>query len=204
VSPLVSARMNMKPSLRPLDRRGVTLVEIMVVTLLLVIVIAGIAGILVHQQREFVGHRATRRAEGSLHAALGVASSVLRTAGANPYGITFTALEPNPMAQPSWSNVVARSDFAPADGDVADVGEDVRLWTANDTMFARWTAGGATEAVAAPVRGLSFTYFRPDGTEITSAADVPLAVRVRVTATAPADAQTTRLIRRSAWVYLRN
>ena len=188
----------------PMNRRGVTLVELMVVTVLLVVVISGIAGILVSQQREFVGHRATRRAEESLRAALGVSASVLRTEGANPYGITFTALEPNPMAQPTWNNVGVRSDFDAADGDVADPGEDVRLWTANDTMFARWTAGGATEAVAAPVRGLSFTYFRPDGTEITSAADVPLAVRVRVTATAPADAQTTRLIRRSAWVYLRN
>jgi Tfp pilus assembly protein PilX len=185
-------------------RRGFSLVKLLVATIVLTVLIVAMGGALVANQREYVTGRFWRRADEATRSALILAETTLRTAGANPMSAAFTALDPNPLAHATWDNVRVRGDFGPPDGDVADLHEDVQLWVANDTMFARWSTAGAAEPVAVPVQSLAFAYFAADGTAITTAGTIGQATRVRITVTAPADVQGTKLLRRSGWVYLRN
>ncbi len=184
--------------------RGFTLVELLVAVILLSVILGALGQTLVATQREYVTGRYWRRADEAARAALVVAETALRAAGANPRGITFTSLEPNPLAHATWDNVRVRGEFHNADGDVADMYEDVRLWVENDTLFARWSATAQPEPVAAPVRSILFEYFNTAGTQITTAGTIGQATRVRITVEAPADAPGVKLLRRSGWVYLRN
>jgi prepilin-type N-terminal cleavage/methylation domain-containing protein len=188
----------------PRGRRGFSLVELLVAMIVMTVLITALGSALVANQREYVTGRFWRRADEAARSALIVAETTLRATGANPMSATFTALDPNPLAHATWDNVRVRGDFTTADGDVADLYEDVQLWVANDTMFARWSTAGAAEPVAAPVRSLAFDYFRADGTAVTTTATIGQATRVRITVAAPANVQGTNLFRRSGWVYLRN
>jgi hypothetical protein len=96
------------------------------------------------------------------------------------------------------------SDYNPVDGDVNDPLEDIEVWTASDTLFVRWQAGGPNAAVAFPVRSLLFQY-DSNGTALTTATNVTRAAnRVRVTIEAPRHSKTNVIARRAMWVYVRN
>ena len=202
----------MKPSPKLLGKAGFSLLEMLVSTVLLMAVMTALGTTMVVQQRDYISQRYWRRADEAARSALAVVETAVRNAGSNPRQIAnlFTALSPpgslhpNPMAAGSWNNVQVRADFNPTDGDVLDLYEDVRVWAANDTMFVRWTAAGAAEPVAMPVRSLAFQYFRHDGSQVTTLGTIGEATRVRVTVTAPVGLTGTRTLRRSGWVYLRN
>ena len=196
----------------PGGRAGFSLLEILISTVLLMIVMSALGGTMVVQQRQYISQRYWRRADEAARSALAVIETAVRNAGSNPLqvGTLFTSLtpagelHPNPLNAGQWNNVQVRGDFNPADGDVLDLYEDVRVWAANDTMFVRWTAAGAAEPVATPVRTLTFEYFRHDGVPVTTLGAIGTATRVRVTVNAPVGLTGTRTLRRSGWVYLRN
>jgi prepilin-type N-terminal cleavage/methylation domain-containing protein len=185
-------------------RRGFTLVELLVAMIVFTVIVVAIGNSLAASQREYVSGRFWRRADEAARSALILAETTLKAAGANPLSAAFTAIDPNPLSHAGWDNVRVRGDFGTPDGDVADLNEDVQLWVANDTLFARWSTAGAAEPVAIPVRSLLFEYFTATGAAVTTTAAIGTAARVRITVTAPANATGTRLLRRSAWVYLRN
>jgi prepilin-type N-terminal cleavage/methylation domain-containing protein len=188
----------------PLGRAGFSLIELLVAMVVMTAILGALGSALVVNQREWLSGRFWRRADEAARSALIVTETALRGAGANPMSATLTAIDPNPLAHATWDNVRVQADFGPADGDVNDLYENVQLWTANDTLYARWSTSGAAEAVAVPVRALTFAYFRSDGTQVTTAGTIGEATRVRVTVTAPGNGTGARLLRRSGWVYLRN
>ena len=183
---------------------GFSLFELLVVTVVIGIMITALGTVVAANQRVLVAQRFQTRADEGVRVGLAIAETAMRTAGANPFNLVYTAVDPNPLGAAQWDNVRVRADFSPGDGDLADLYEDVRLWVANDTMFARWSTAGLAEPVATPVRSLQFNYFGANGAAITTVAGMPAATRVRIIVTAPANQQGTRLLRRTGWVYLRN
>jgi Tfp pilus assembly protein PilW len=185
-------------------RPGFTLVELMGSILLLMIVGGALTSVLIRTQRSYAEQRESSRAHETVRSLEQLVSRFLRTAKTNPFGTANTALDPNPLGHATWDNVRLRGDFNPADGDLADQFEDVLIYRQGDTVFVRWSALSAPEAVAAPVTQLQFQYYTINGTPITNPASIDNAARVKVTIAARGDARSSTLATREAWVYLRN
>jgi type II secretory pathway component PulJ len=171
------------------------------------LVMAAVISVVVTLQRGFIRSRDASRGEDAVRAAETAIVAALRNAGANPRGITGTNLPriiPDPDANGRFDDLRVLSDFNPADGDVADLLEDVTFRILADSLQVRWRTSGSFGTVAFPVRALLFEYQRVNKTAITSATDIGAAVAVRVTITAPRTPQGTSLLQRQVWVYLRN
>lgn len=184
-------------------RVGFTLVEVLVALVTGVTVMSALALVLLRTQRDFIRQRERRRADEAARAAVTMITSMARPAGANPLGLAFAPLVPDPVTPNVFNSIRVRADFNPPDGDVADIYEDVQFWVSNDTLYARWLATGGTEVAGFPVRELRFDYFDSNGAPLTTPVAVGLATRVRVTVSAP-QAAGAPLIQRSGWVHLRN
>jgi prepilin-type N-terminal cleavage/methylation domain-containing protein len=186
------------------ERTGFTLIELMISITMLGIVLGALTVSMLSMQRGYIRQRDMVRSEDALRSADLIISSILRTAGANPRNMTGAgAPRIDPLAPP-FDTLRVVADFNPADGDVADLLEDVQVWALNDTLFVRWQAGAAATPVAFPVRNLSFQYDSA-GTVLATNADVARAARrVRVRIEAPRHSRTNVLARRDSWVYLRN
>ena len=92
---------------------------------------------------------------------------------------------PFALAHGVFDNIRVRSDFNPADGDIADPLEDALVYTSADTLYVRWRAGTPPQAVAYPVRSIRFEYFAADNTPIVTPALIPSAAKAKYTITAP-------------------
>ena len=188
------------------ERAGFTLIELMISMTMLAIVLGAMTMAMLRLQRGYTRQREVVRSEDALRSAELIISQILRTAGANPRGMTGAANtlpRIDPLAPP-FDTIRVVADFNPDDGDVLDPLEDVQVWALNDTLFVRWQSGGAAAPVAFPVRSLTFQ-FDSSGTVLNTNADVARAARrARVTIQAPRNTQTTVLERRDFWVYLRN
>lgn len=187
-------------------RSGFTLPELIIAMTMLSLVMASMVSVMLKVQRDYIRQRNQINSVEALRTTEMLLTRVMRTARANPLAVTnLTSITPDPLAHGVFDNVRVRSDFNPADGDVADPLEDVLVSVSNDTLRIRWTAGTSTEPVVFPVSDLRFAYFTADGTAVTTA-DVSTARRVRMTIDVPivtANGGTT--IRRTvAWAYLRN
>ncbi|MBI2537354.1 MAG: hypothetical protein HYW06_10430, partial [Gemmatimonadetes bacterium] len=83
--------------------------------------------------------------------------------------------------------------------------EDVQVWVRSDTLWVRWQAGGAAQALAEPIRSLRFQYYANNGTEITTTSETVGATRAKFVLEAPRDPRLGTLERiESWWVQLRN
>jgi prepilin-type N-terminal cleavage/methylation domain-containing protein len=187
-------------------RRGFTLPELALAMVMLTIVMGSMTSVILKVQRDYIRQRNQINSVDALRTTELLLTRVMRTARANPLAVAnLTSITPDPLAHGVFDNVRVRSDFNPADGDVADPLEDVLVSVANDTLRIRWTAGASTEPVVFPVSDLRFAYFTADGTAVTTA-DVSTAKRVRMTIDVPivtANGGTTTR-RTIAWAYLRN
>jgi len=188
---------------------GFTLIELMIVIVMLSIVMLATSKIVLVVQRDFVKQRGSASAEDRLQTAEETIVRVLRGARSNPKGVAnLTAIDPDPLAHGSRDNIRVKSDFNPADGDVADPLEDVSLYTSNDTMYVRWQAGTTAVPIAYPVRSITFEYRKLDNTLVTTASALDSTVkRVKYTVTAvvPSTVHATSTLRtRQGWVFLRN
>ena len=184
---------------------GFTIIELIVSMSLLSMVLAGFFGAILTTQRMYTVQLAIARAEESLRAAEFAIGAVLRTAGADPNLTGATGLDPDPLGNGVFDNLRVVSDFNPADGDTDDLLEDVVVWVASDTLFVRWSAAGAGQAMAYPVSRIRFRYFANNGTEMLSAANVAAgATRVEFSMVAPRDPRSQAVERRESWVYIRN
>ena len=192
-----------------LERRapehGITIIELIVSMSLLSVVLAGFFGAILTTQRIYTVQLAIARAQESLRAAEFSISTVLRTAGSDPFLTGSTLLDPDPLGRGEFDNLRVVSDFNPADGDTDDLLEDVLIWVDSDTLFFRWSAAGERQAMAYPVNRIRFRYFGSDGTELASAANVASgATRVVFAMVSPRDPRSVAVERRESWVYLRN
>lgn len=184
--------------------RGFTLTEVLIALTLLTIVMGSLFGLIVRSQREYVRQREAVRAHDGLRMAEGAIAAVLRSAGADLYERGGASIDPDPMGHGEFDNLRVTSDFNPADGDAADLYEDVQIWIKGDTLTARWRAGEGARPMVYPVESLRFWYYAADGTEITDPAQIGNATRARFRIETPKDARTGTHERREAWVYLRN
>lgn len=194
----------MNLSLKEHSRKsGFTIIELIVAMVLLGILLAALFGTLTRTQQRYVEQRASTRS----HETLGLVEQTLirlfRSARSDPKEVKLSGITPNPLAHATWDNVAIRSDFNPVDGDVDDLMENVQFSVASDTLFVRWQAGGATTAMAYPVRSILFQYYSTSGVLLTSVADVVGAARVKFTISVP-DKPGAPLITRSTWVTIRN
>jgi prepilin-type N-terminal cleavage/methylation domain-containing protein len=190
---------------RKAREHGFTIVELIVSLALLSVLLVGVFNSILTTQRMYTVESATARAQESLRAAEYTISTILRTAGADPYGTGTTFVDPDPLARGAFDNLRVVSDFNPPDGDTDDILEDVLVWVGSDTLWIRWSAGGEDQPMSYPVTSIEFRYFANDGTELASAADVASgATQALFTLVAPRNPTSQAVERRESWVYLRN
>jgi prepilin-type N-terminal cleavage/methylation domain-containing protein len=190
-------------------RRGFTLIELMISMLLLSVVLGAVVSVVLGMQRSYIRQRQVAGSDDALRAAESTLLTVLRSAGANPKGTISSGANPqlsvNPLSHATFDNVRTVADFNPADGDTNDPLEDVTVSVANDTMYVRWQAGGATSPVAYGIRSLLFEYFASNGVALTTATQAGMATRVKITMDAVSHTRPVTLTRREQlWLYLRN
>ncbi len=200
---MIAARPSASIAVRP-SVRGFTLVEVLIALVLLTVVMGSVFGLIIRSQREYVRQREAVRALEGIRTAEGAISAVLRSAGADLYERGAARIDPDPLGHGAFDNLRVVSDFNPADGDTADLYEDVQIWIDGDALKARWRLGESPQTIVLPVQSLRFWYYAADGTEITDPALVGFATRARFRIEAPKDPRTGASERREAWVYLRN
>jgi prepilin-type N-terminal cleavage/methylation domain-containing protein len=193
-----------RPVVRRAARRGYTLAELMIVIVILAIVMMGTSKSMLAVQKDYVTQRGAAQVQERLQSAEETIVRVLRAGRADPLGAGVGVIDPNPQGNPTRDNVRVRSDFNPADGDVSDPLEDVLVFVRNDSLLVRWEANQRATAVAYPVRSIAFSYYQLDGTPSTAAPLDSLARRVKVEIAVPKTVGSTELVRREAWVFLRN
>lgn len=195
--------------MRAKTRSGFTLIELMISMLLLSVVLGAVTSVVLSMQKSYIRQRQVAGSDDALRSAETTLLSVLRSAGANPLTIAGSSSSPqlqaNPLGHTTFDNVRAVADFNPADGDTTDPLEDVTVSVANDTLYVRWQAGGATEPAAYGIRSLLFEYYASNGVALTTASQASMATRVKITMTAISHTRPVTLTRREQlWLYLRN
>jgi prepilin-type N-terminal cleavage/methylation domain-containing protein len=185
-------------------RSGFTLVEMLISFALLSLVMAAILGAFISFQRSYVRQRESVQAQETLQSTELLLTRLLRSARAAPLNATPFAIDPDPLKQGVFGSIRLRSDFNPTDGDVQDMLEDVLVQVRSDTMYVTWQAGAAAQPFAHPVQSMRFAYFATNGRELTTAAEVPAATRVKLSIVAPRKADPGVPVRRESWIFLRN
>jgi prepilin-type N-terminal cleavage/methylation domain-containing protein len=190
---------------RPRSRRGFSLVELVFALVVFGVVMGALTSSVVAIQRGYVNQRERVKAQESLRAAQMTVVTILRSAGADPLGLGTPTINPDPDNDNLFDEVRVTADFNPADGDILDPLEDVRVWQASDTLFVRWQNGGAAQALATPVRTIRFHYYGNNGAELLDPDEVVGATRARFVLEAPRDPRLGTLERlESWWIHLRN
>ena len=185
-------------------RLGMTLVEMLVSLTLLSIVMGTVTGMITRTQSDYARQREAIRLQENMRFAELTLTRLLRSAAVDPWSANIAGVDIDPLAHGVFDNIRVRSDFNPADGDIADPLEDALVYTSADTLYVRWRAGTAPQAVAYPVRSIRFEYFAADDTPITTPALIATAAKAKYTVTAPARPGDVTLKRRVSWVHFRN
>lgn len=189
---------------RVMRRRGFSLVELLIAMTLLTIIMGALVSVMMKVQRDYTRQRVRGDGTTALRTTEILLGRAFRSAGADPnlIGVVGILAEPN-----GTSSVRLRGDFNPADGDVADPLEDIQFDLVDGEMRVRWQAGATIAPLVRPVSGLTFTYYRRDGTQVTNLAHVDTAAaRVRIVVTAPVQRAngTTTTLRSESWAFVRN
>ena len=178
--------------------------ELLISLTLLSVILGALMGTVVQVQRNFTLQQSRVQAQEALRVAEYVIGTVLRSAEADPSLAGNSLMDPDPSSTGRFDQIRVVSDFNPVDGDVLGLLEDVLVYAQNDTLFIRWQAGAAAQAMAAPVDSLRFQYYDEFGTEYTTSATVSSAIKVLVTLVAEGDPRATSPERRTSWIYFRN
>ena len=183
-------------------RRGFTMLELVVALTITSVVLAAISATVVGAQREFARQRSAGKAEETVRAVESLVTRVLRNGRADPKGTGNGKINLDPLGRGSWDNIRIRSDFNPTDGDFADPLEDVLLSQMGDTVFVRWTAGGATERFAYPVTLFEVEAYKLDGTIVLDTAQAGAVQKIKLKLKVPRGSDD--VIWRERWIILRN
>ena len=183
---------------------GYSVLELVISLLLLSLILGSLGTAVVSVQGSFTRQQATLRSQEALRAGEMIIANILRTAGADPNDTGGGLLDPDPFNDGVFRTLRARADFNPPDRDFDDPLEDVTVGVRNDTLYAIWQSGGATQPLAYPVDSLLFEYFDDAGTALTTSAQASGATKVRFTLVAAEDPLSESVERRVSWIYLRN
>src|SRR5687768_8856987 len=184
------------------SRKGFTLIEMMVSMTLLVIIMGSVFGVMARSQKEYAAQREVVRAKETLQGVEILLTRVLKSGRADPQQLGIGLLDPDPLGHGAFDNIRVVSDLD-SDGLTDGPMEDVEVRLEADTLWMRWQAGTAEQAVALEVAELEFQYFAMDGTELTTAADAAEAARVKTTV-AVRRPDAGGLLRRESWTQIRN
>jgi prepilin-type N-terminal cleavage/methylation domain-containing protein len=200
-------RSDSRPSRRRLARHarraGFTLTELLVSMTLLSVVMGSVVSVITQVQRDYARQRTRDGSMTAVRSAELLIGRVFRTAGADPNKVGVVGI----TAQPNGTGSVRiRADFNPADGDTNDDLEDVTIDLYGQDLRVKWRGTGAAAALVSPVSGLTFEYYRRDGTQLTNIAFADSAKRVRVVITSPMVDRNgnTTLLRSESWAFVRN
>jgi len=186
-------------------RPGFSLVEMIITLSIGSLLIAAFFGTITNMQRQYRVQRDTRMAEDAMRTAEQVLRIVLQGAAADPLAKGTSALEPGAITGGKGTTIAIKSDFNPADGDITDPLEDVAAKVVADTLLVRWIAGETNyQALAYPVRSITFEYFDETLTRLTTSAAAANAIAVRFTILAPENPKSNTLRSRQTSVYLQN
>jgi prepilin-type N-terminal cleavage/methylation domain-containing protein len=185
-------------------RPGFSLVEMIISMSIGSMLIAAFFGTVTNMQRQYRIQRDTRMAEDGMRTAEQVLRTVLQGAAADPLGKGLSGLEPGTLTGGMGSEIRIKSDFNPADGDIADALEDVTVKVVSDSLMVRWTGTGSFESLVYPVRSITFEYFDEGLNPVTTTAGAASAIAVRFTISAPENPMSSTLRSRQTWVYLQN
>lgn len=170
---------------------------------LLSVVMGSVVSVVTQVQRDYARQRTRDESLNAVRSAELLLGRIFRTAGSDPTGVGVVGI----VAMPNGTGSVrVRADFNPADGDTNDPLEDVTVDLASGEMRVRWQAGGSTTPLVRPVSGLTFQYFRRDGTQLSNLVYADSAKRVRIVITSPIQNRdgTTSLVRSESWAFVRN
>ena len=156
-------------------RLGMTLIEMLGSLTLLSIVMGTVTGMITRTQSDYTRQREAIRLQENMRVAELTLTRLLRTAAVDPLSQNIAGVDIDPLAHGVFDNIRIRSDFNPADGDIADPLEDALFYTSADTLYVRWRAGTVPQALAYPVRSIRFEYFAADNTPIVTQALIPSA-----------------------------
>jgi prepilin-type N-terminal cleavage/methylation domain-containing protein len=191
-------------SLQLRSRPGFSLVEMIISLSVGSLLIAAFFGTITNMQRQYRTQRDSRMAEDGMRTAEQVVRTVLQGAAADPLGKGLSSLDPGTLVGGKGSEIHIKSDFNPADGDIDDTLEDVTIKVVSDTLMVRWTGTGSFQALAYPVRTITFEYFDEGLNPLTTTATAAAAIAVRFTIAAPENPRSSTLRSRQTWVYLQN
>jgi prepilin-type N-terminal cleavage/methylation domain-containing protein len=187
-------------------RSGFTLLEMVVALTMVSLIVGAISAAVVTTQRELTRQREAMKHEDTVRSVELLLVRLLRNGRADPrsIGATVAKVNFNPQARETWNSVRVRSDFNPPDGNVNGELEDVLVDHVADTIFVRWSAAGASQRFAYPVKLFRLDAYRLDGTAVTDTAQSDQVRKVKLTMDVPKSSSTTEVVRRERWVFLRN
>ena len=198
--------MQKKPLLRA--RPGLSLAEMLVSVTLTALLASVFFGTIATLQKQYRGQREMRMGEDALRTAELVLRNVLQSAGADPRDTGSSLFDPDTLGT-GFNNLHVKSDLqqdtvAP-DGLFTGDLEDVLVRVVSDTLKVRFKSTGSLQALAYPIRALTFEYFDEGGNALTTKASImSSATGVRFTISAPIDPVSTIVMKRQTWVYLEN
>jgi prepilin-type N-terminal cleavage/methylation domain-containing protein len=191
-------------SRRARARAGFTIVELLASLAVLGVVLGATMNAVVRAQRSYAQQRDLAIGQNSMRSAELVVTRVLRSARNDPLRVGASGIDPDPRGAGRFDNIRVASDFNPGDGDINDPLEDIELYVERDTLFVRWQAATAAQALATPVRSMRFEYFATDGAALTTADQIRGATLVRFTLTVPRHSPYRVLEERQSWIFIRN
>lgn len=154
-------------SKRNLDRRGLTLTELMITLSIFGIIMAVVMGFVTGARNSYTDTRERAQYQQSMRAVLSMMTRELRSAGCDPTGAAFDAVR---IADADLMQ--CQMDFN-GDSDTVDVGPDETVaYLTLDGSDSLWrVAPSGVQAIMGGVTRLEYTYFDENGAQL---ATVPL------------------------------
>jgi type II secretory pathway pseudopilin PulG len=175
---------------------GFSLVELLVGIVVLLLAMAGLAGLLIKNARMNKIEQMTVEAQANARNCLSMVVQKLRSAGWDPLnvGINVVTLDPDLTDQISQIEVFA--DYNPEDGDSDDPGEQVLIRHTGNRVEWRQTASSSYETLAINISNDADGNGTPEPMFVPDSTTNPTRITVTITAQSPVpDARTGDFIR---------
>ncbi len=144
------------------DRRGMTLVEMMIAVAVFGIILAVVMGFLVDSRNSYTETRERAQTQQSMRAVLSLMTAEIRSAGCDPLGNGFDT-----FGLADATTMTARMDLN-GDADVTDTNPDETVtytFNAGTGELAR-NGGAGAQVILRGLTGVTFSYFDENGAQL--------------------------------------